>query len=535
MGELRWIKMSLFLILLLQFRAVTGQDSSITVRDEDDVTLSCKNTIKGQDTCDSTTWIYSTSENSPVVELIKLGQIGEKAKTKSDRLSVTADCSLVIKKVTVEDAGRYTCRQYDRSGQQQGPDARVHLSVVSIDEKKDADDKVTLTCAMWTYGQCQGSVEWLFEGSRDDFRDVGMLGFPCRVSVTFTASSRAQKSKYSELFKCKVTERYGGGTVLCNPAPQSSCEKQAVTGQDSSITVRDEDDVTLSCKNAIKGQDRCDSTTWIYSRLERSQVVELIKLGQIGEKAKAKSDRLSVTADCSLVIKKVTFHDVGRYTCRQFDTSGQQQGPDARVHLSVVSIKEQKDADDKVTLTCAMGTYGQCEGIVEWLFEGSRDDFTDVGMSGVPCRVSVTFTASSRAQKSKYSEIFKCKVTERYGGGTVLCNPAPQSSCEKQGSTTRVENKTSDGPTKLPACADCSALIYIMLVMRVAELVLITVVTVLLFRARAGNQRPPDDHTVSYSVRSRTARRSGPAASQMDHGEDDDVNYENFGENSASV
>ena len=48
------------------------------------------------------------------------------------------------------------------------------------------------------------------------------------------------------------------------------------------------------------------------------RTVALIELGQIHRDAAAQSDRLSVTANCSLVIKKVTHEDAGRYTCRQF-------------------------------------------------------------------------------------------------------------------------------------------------------------------------------------------------------------------------
>ena len=84
-----------------------------------------------QDECNGTSWLFSRSINTAAVTLIKLGQIGEKAKAKSDRLSVTADCSLVIKKVSVEDAGLYGCQQFDRSGRQQGRDSLVFLSVVS--------------------------------------------------------------------------------------------------------------------------------------------------------------------------------------------------------------------------------------------------------------------------------------------------------------------------------------------------------------------------------------------------------------------
>ena len=109
----------------------------------------------------------------------------------------------------------------------------------------------------------------------------------------------------------------------------------AVTGQDDYIIVRDGDDITLPCKNVIEGQDKCDSTTWMYSRGEGSPEVELITLGNIN--VNDKSDRLSVTADCTLVITSVTFNDVGRYVCNQFDTSGQQRGPDSVVYPSVVT------------------------------------------------------------------------------------------------------------------------------------------------------------------------------------------------------
>ena len=109
--------------------AVTGQTFLFTVRDGDEATLSCENVMTDQDKCDGTSWLFRGSTNTAAVELIDHGQIGEKAKAKSDRLSLTADCSLVIKKVTVEDAGYFTCRQFDRSGQQ-GPDSLVFLFVV---------------------------------------------------------------------------------------------------------------------------------------------------------------------------------------------------------------------------------------------------------------------------------------------------------------------------------------------------------------------------------------------------------------------
>ncbi|XP_049445804.1 uncharacterized protein LOC125896888 isoform X3 [Epinephelus fuscoguttatus] len=132
MGEFRWINKTLFLILVLQFTAETGQTRlSFTVRAGDDVTLPCGNVINSHDKCRGTSWLSSGSLGKTAEELISHGQISNSVigKAKSSRLSVTADCSLVIKKVTHDDVGRYSCRQF-RSGRQVS-DSQVDLSVIN--------------------------------------------------------------------------------------------------------------------------------------------------------------------------------------------------------------------------------------------------------------------------------------------------------------------------------------------------------------------------------------------------------------------
>ncbi|XP_050927647.1 uncharacterized protein LOC127142637 isoform X6 [Lates calcarifer] len=306
---------------------------------------------------------------------------------------------------------------------------------------------------------------------------------------------------------------------------------RATTGQESFLTVRVGDEATLSCENRIRNQDKCDRTNWVFSQ-GRSPSVELISSGQIGEDGKDRSDRLSLTENCSLVIKKVTDEDVGRYTCRQFDRSGRQQGPDAVVHLSVISIYEVKNSN-KTTLTCTVLTYEQCTYTVQWLNVGKKEYFRELHRSQSICSATVTLETAHLNQKSKHEESYKCNVTDSRGGKQLLYNFSSQSSSIPNGNRTTSPKHENKDPTNQPAGSGCSALNSIMLLMRVAELLLITVITVLLIRAR-GNQRPPDDNTVLNSVRSRAVTPSGPAASQVN---DDDctVNYENFGEPSVSV
>ncbi|KAM7368367.1 hypothetical protein PAMP_014590 [Pampus punctatissimus] len=219
MVELRWIKMSLFLILGLQFTAVTGLNHLyITVRDGDEATLSCENVTTDQNKCDGTTWIFGSSRYT-TVELIRLGQIGRDAGSKSDRLSVTVNCSLVIKNVTVKDVGSYSCRQF-KSGEQQGSDSVFFLSVVTMTEHKNTDT-VTLNCSVSTFEQCRHTVKWLYNNNYIDKnnKDLIISESTCSVTVFFLTSHFIYTSKYKFL-KCKVTDLNSGKVQLFNFSSQ---------------------------------------------------------------------------------------------------------------------------------------------------------------------------------------------------------------------------------------------------------------------------------------------------------------------------
>ncbi|XP_056261465.1 uncharacterized protein LOC130187678 isoform X2 [Seriola aureovittata] len=216
----KWIKMSLFVMLGLQFTAVTGQDS-VFVRVGDEAALPCKNVRHDQDKCDATTWTFSSTSAS--VELVVLGKIGENAKSKSARLSLTENCSLVLKNVTREDAGRYGCRQFDKSRQQQGSDSVVDLSVVTMTEHEDGD-MVVLFCSVSAYKSC-GYPQWLYEGIKDDAINIVSTPDSCSARVSFNTFHLRHKSKYQESFKCEVTDGNRKKRLLFTFIPQSSGKK----------------------------------------------------------------------------------------------------------------------------------------------------------------------------------------------------------------------------------------------------------------------------------------------------------------------
>ncbi|XP_056283515.1 uncharacterized protein LOC130202181 isoform X2 [Pseudoliparis swirei] len=126
MAEFRGLQVT-SLLLLLQFTAVTGGTLvSLNVTAGEEVTLPSDHVKEDQQSCNASTWLHSRKEAA--VELFNLGKI--KTNTdKADRLSLTANCSLVIGNVEVKDGGHYTYRQFNRAGEQHGPDVQVQLSV----------------------------------------------------------------------------------------------------------------------------------------------------------------------------------------------------------------------------------------------------------------------------------------------------------------------------------------------------------------------------------------------------------------------
>ncbi|XP_056603715.1 uncharacterized protein LOC130420450, partial [Triplophysa dalaica] len=116
--------------------------------------------------------------------------------------------------------------------------------------------------------------------------------------------------------------------------------------------------VSLSCNDALH---QCSSTTWIYSNYTRSSEVEVFT-GGINKNNTERSERLSLTSDCSLNIYKTTQHDGGVYTCRQY-VNGHHHEPDSRVNLHVLHVSSSSSsqteirANTSLTFSCQLFTY----------------------------------------------------------------------------------------------------------------------------------------------------------------------------------
>ncbi|XP_033982741.1 uncharacterized protein LOC117479770 isoform X1 [Trematomus bernacchii] len=219
MDEFKRIKMSVFLILLLQSTAAANGQPSLffTVRVGEEVTLPCSGVRDDQDGCNRTDWLV-TNSGCTTVELVELGQIVEEARAESDRLRVTENCSLVIKNVTEEDVGRYFWRQF-RSGQDE--DALVHLSVVTMTEHQN-NDEVTLRCSVKASVRCRHSVKWLFRSRDvDEYQeDMKTSKSHYEASVTFLTSRVDYRSGF-HLFTCEVTEYMGEVLLFPFSTPSS--------------------------------------------------------------------------------------------------------------------------------------------------------------------------------------------------------------------------------------------------------------------------------------------------------------------------
>ncbi|KAM9354374.1 uncharacterized protein KZ484_012521 isoform 2-T5 [Pholidichthys leucotaenia] len=279
----------------------------------------------------------------------------------------------------------------------------------------------------------------------------------------------------------------------------------------TSVMIKVGGDVTLPCAKMIDGQNNCNATTWLFRKCKTKTLAdELIKLGKLYN-TKSKSDRLTVTENCSLAIKEVKFEDAGRYFCQQYRPVGP-IAHQSNIDLSLVLMSEHRDGD-KVKLTCSVSSYEACHYTVKWLYDGKPvDTYTQQSL----CSASVSFPEYHCIHP--HLHLLKCELTDEN------IRKVQQFAFISQPSGGRTGDNDASGDTKKEN-SPWFPLDYIMFVMHLIEVLLITVITVLLIKAQ-GNRRQLDERTV-FSVRSLAVKRphaAGPVISD----ENDPLNYENL-------
>ncbi|XP_060939263.1 uncharacterized protein LOC133015981 [Limanda limanda] len=232
MDEIKRIKKSLHLLLLLiPFTVLAAQDSYIIVRAGAEVTLPCDSVTDDHVNCGATDWSFTYSVWTGEVNLFVNRQLdtSEISKSKADRLRLAANCSLVIREVTAEDAGKYKCRQFDLTTQTH-EDHLFFISVVNVSRSSpvtehNRTDEVLLSCFLTPSIICTG-VKWLYMNLdvTKNNTDLKTSQSHCSANVSFSKD----KIKNYSLLTCKVGVIYNEGTFSFIP-PSSAAGNNEMT------------------------------------------------------------------------------------------------------------------------------------------------------------------------------------------------------------------------------------------------------------------------------------------------------------------
>ncbi|XP_053708917.1 uncharacterized protein LOC128751746 isoform X2 [Synchiropus splendidus] len=200
-------------------------------------------------------------------------------------------------------------------------------------------------------------------------------------------------------------------------------------------------EVTLPCNSLMPGHVSCDGNDWL---LDGETFTVLVSRGSVIVDV----DRLSVTPDCSLVIKAVKTGDVGSYYLTRLETPYD------------------------TTLTCQVFTYWNCVEKVQWHVQGQHvlDGHPGLETTLSSCKAVVHFPSSSFLKK----KTFTCQVSD--------------------------DKRTQEFSFITAVPSDSSVVVYLMLTMHAAEILLVTVVIALLIRVirnqRSHNNGPLRAHCV---------------------------------------
>ncbi|CAJ1077864.1 titin isoform X2 [Xyrichtys novacula] len=280
--------------------------------------------------------------------------------------------------------------------------------------------------------------------------------------------------------------------------------------------------VTLPCDSYSSRGPQCSDIGWLYNR-DSSGTKNVVSNGKV-DRSSRRAARLNVNTNCSLVIRQTTAEDVGLYTCRPFDND---ERFDVRVylsHLNILSLVQTRD--DEVTLECSLLRYErlpECRpNALRWVDDTGTELREGVSKlnRGTDCFYRLTVKRQSGnnrryvcqyvnkenhvAIQAEYTPVFTGRTTSDPDSGTIPRITSGTLTTQEQTFTTPGKPISSTGGTrvntKTPAStesSECRPLSYIMLTLRVLELICISIITVKVYRLRGSIKPLRKDSSVS--------------------------------------
>ncbi|XP_023203925.1 uncharacterized protein LOC111611418 [Xiphophorus maculatus] len=149
-------RLEVLLLFVLQLEGISGDEPDFYHTVGDDVVLPYVG--PSSSSCRSVTWLYNDIVGKTTENKATVGNIDQKS-VNAARLSLNTDCSLIIKNIIPEDAGRYTCRRGNT-------DSLMHLNILSISPSQPAGDatkdgNINLQCSLWSFSPITCSVNRL--------------------------------------------------------------------------------------------------------------------------------------------------------------------------------------------------------------------------------------------------------------------------------------------------------------------------------------------------------------------------------------
>ncbi|XP_076128206.1 uncharacterized protein LOC143109378 isoform X2 [Alosa pseudoharengus] len=204
----------LLLTVLLLLQGTGGDSNTVFSSAGGTATLPCHSYQHYQSCSSATTWASKGYRGNAVFTFEKNRPDNT---PRSERLSLLPNCSLHITDVTTKDAGQYTCQPYQNGGSQYGPNAPVHLSVLSVNQevsKRETGSDVSLHCSLATYGGCERLVHlknvrlnWVDEGGAELQNTTSLeIRRESTCHITLTEKLRAPNPVHTQRTrKCQLT------------------------------------------------------------------------------------------------------------------------------------------------------------------------------------------------------------------------------------------------------------------------------------------------------------------------------------------